>query len=157
MNKEKLENNLLELLTKYDAKIAHSESFFHVQVAKSLLLMYNLFGEDNQRNGKKSIEPVFTHNAIPLKLSDIEEIYEYISKYYIFSNETLTGLSRSVNTLQMQITYAVYVKNKYNRKVNKISSTYYDLTQYSDISTNTEKVATSATSPLLKQEFSDRL
>ena len=140
MNKEKLEKSLLELLTKYDAKIAHSESFFLVQVVKSLLLMYNIFGEDKQRNGKKLIEPVLTHNAIPVKLSDIEELYELINKYYNFANETLAGLSRSINTLQMQTAYTAYVKNKYNRKVNKISYIYYDLTQYFDIYNNTKKL-----------------
>ena len=140
MNKEKLEKSLLELLTKYDAKIAHSESFFLVQVVKSLLLMYNIFGEDKQRNGKKLIEPVLTHNAIPVKLSDIEELYELINKYYSFANETLAGLSRSINSLQMQTAYTAYVKNKYNRKVNKISYIYYDLTQYFDIYNNTKKL-----------------
>lgn len=102
--------------------------------------MYNIFGEDKQRNGKKLIEPVFTHNVIPVKLSDIEELYELINKYYNFANETLAGLSRSINSLQMQTAYTAYVKNKYNRKVNKISSIYYDLAQYFDINNNKKKL-----------------
>ena len=140
MNKQNLENNLSKYLSKYDGKIAHSTSNFLVQQSRSLLLMYDIFGDDNQRNGKKLIEPTFTHNATPLKLSDIEEIYGYVIKYYNFAKETLEALSRSVNSLQMQTTYTAYVKNKYDRKVSCVSSAFYDITQFNMVYRNKKKL-----------------
>ena len=102
--------------------------------------MYDIFGDDDKRYGKKLIEPSFTHNATPLKLSDIEELYNYINKYYIFANETLKALSRSVHSLQMQTTYTAYVKNQYDRKVSKVSSAFYDLAQVNLIQKNNKKL-----------------
>jgi hypothetical protein len=91
--------------------------------------MYEIFGEDDIRYGKKLIEPAFTHNAIPVKMSDIEEIHDYIVKKYEFDNQILTSLTRTTFDIQMHTAYMAYVKNKYNRKVSKISSAYYDLNQ----------------------------
>ena len=78
MDKEKLEFELKKFLSKYDGMTPHSANNFFVRQKRSLLLMYDIFGEDNQRKGKKLIAPNFTHNAIPLRLSDIEELYGYV-------------------------------------------------------------------------------
>ncbi len=45
-----------------------------------------------------------------------------------------------MNDLQFQTLYLAYVKNKYNRKVNKISSKFYDLSQGTKILKNTKKL-----------------
>ena len=140
MNKNKLEQRLFLYLTSKNGNIPHSTSNFFVQQTRSLLLMYNIFGEDNIRYGKKLIEPSFTHNATPLKLSDIEELYNYIIKYYIYANETLFAITRSPNSLQMQTSYTAYVKNKYDRKVVKVSSAFYDLSQSHLIPKNDKKL-----------------
>ena len=88
-----------------------------------------LFGEDDIRNGKKLIELAFTHKAMPEKLSDIEEIYYHILNKYEYANETLYCLKRNILDLQYHTLYLAYVKNKYDRKVSKISSIFYDLSQ----------------------------
>ena len=46
------------------------------------------------------IEPSFPHNAIPLKLSDIKELYDYIEKLYEHKDETLRGKEREKFCLQ---------------------------------------------------------
>ena len=140
MNKNKLEQQLLLYLSNRNGNIPHSTQNFFVQQTRSLLLMYSIFGDDNKRYGKKLIEPSFTHNATPLKLSDIEELYNYIIKYYIYANETLFAITRSSLSLQMQTTYTAYVKNKYDRKVVKISSAFYDLSQSHLITKNDKKL-----------------
>ena len=140
MDKEQLEFELKKLLSKYDGMTPHSANNFYVQQKRSLLLMYDIFGEDNQRKGKKLIMPSFTHNAISLKLSDIEELYEYVKKYYQYANDTLFGLTRSPNALQFQTTYMVYIKNKYDRKVSEVSSAFYDLRQWTLYKRNTKKL-----------------
>ena len=136
IDKTKKNQQLLSFLSKTDSNKAHSTNNFYVQQIKSLLLMYDIFGDDDKRYGKKLIEPSFTHNATPLKLSDIEELYNYIHKYYIFANETLAALARSVNSLQMQTTYTAYVKNQYDRKVSIVSSAFYDLSQVNLMQSN---------------------
>ena len=99
IDKEELELELKKFLSKYDGTTPHLANNFFVQQRRSLLLMYDIFGEDNQRKGKKLIMPYFTHNAIPLKLSDIEELYGNVKKYYQYANNTLFGLTRSPNAL----------------------------------------------------------
>ena len=56
----------------------HSSSGFYIRQKNSQLFLYDIFGNDETRFGKKLIEPAFTHNAIPLKLSDIEELHQLI-------------------------------------------------------------------------------
>ena len=70
----------------------------------------------------------------------MKNLYNYINKYYIFANETLKALSRSVHSLQMQTTYTAYVKNQYDRKVSKVSSAFYDLAQVKLIQNNNKKL-----------------
>ena len=48
MDKEQLEFELKKLLSKYDGMTPHSANNFYVQQKRSLLLMYDIFGEDNQ-------------------------------------------------------------------------------------------------------------
>ena len=140
MDKIVLHKKLLSYLSKPESKFAHSTMGFHIQHSRSLLLMYDIFGDDNKRNGKKLIEPAYTHNAIPVKISDIEEIHDLIVKYYPFYNETLAAISRSVYSLQMQTVYMAYVKNQYDRKVSIISSAFYDLTHYRYIPKNNKEL-----------------
>ena len=63
--------------------------------------------------------PKFTHNAIPINLRDLKEIYELISKSD-YKNETLENLYRSIGTLQFQIFVTIYTFIKYKRKVKNI-------------------------------------
>ena len=140
MNKEKIQKRLSENLIKSKSNDPHSDVGFYIHQSRALLFMYTIFGDDNKRNGKKLIEPAFTHNAIPVKLSDIKELYFYIGDNYKYAYEALFSSKRTKYDLQMHILYLAYVKNKYDRKVSKISSAFYDLTDYINIIYNTAQL-----------------
>ena len=100
MNKTELTSNVQKCLSKLEGSIPHSHSNFLVQQGRSFLLMYDIFWEDFIRKGKKLVEPSFTHNATPLKLSDIEELlYEFVKKYYQYADKTLNGFTRNPDLL----------------------------------------------------------
>ena len=140
INFEILTKELSELKKRIYSSNPHSANGFYIIQKKSLLFLYDLFGNDDIRYGKKLIEPAFSHNAIPLKISDIEEIHNYIYNNYKFGNMMLNSKERSMHDLQFQTLYWGYVKNKYNRKVSKIPSEYYDLIQSNKILSNTKKL-----------------
>ena len=129
MNKESLEKKLKNYESKIQNIDPHSEIGFYIQNTRALLFAYEIFGNDDIRYGKKLIEPAFTHNAIPVKTSDIKEIHDYVINKYEYANSFLTSLVRTNFDLQMHTLYMAYVKNKYDRKVNRISSGFYDLSQ----------------------------
>ena len=129
MRKDILLTKLSENLNKKGNDDPHSPVGFAIQQTRTLLFLYDIMGDDEIRYGKKLIEPAFSHNAIPVKLSDIEEIYTYVSNKYKYANITLKSLVRTIYDLQFQTLYMAYTKNKYDRKVSKISSSFFDLTQ----------------------------
>ena len=118
----------------------HSPNGFYIRQKSALLFLYDIFGYDNIRYGKKLIEPAFSHNAIPARLSDIEEIHKYIYDYYEFGKLILYAKERTIKDLQFQSLYWGYVKNKYDRKVSRISSEFYDLVRVYKIKANTKKL-----------------
>ena len=67
--------------------------------------------------------PKFTHNAIPVNLRDIKEIYDlvYNSRY---KAATIDSLYRNIDSLQFQILFLSYTFIKYNRKVKNIPYKY---------------------------------
>ena len=72
------------------------------------------------------IVPYFTHNAIPVKASDLKEVFDLVNKSEEFREPTLYSLRRHPQSLQYQTTLIVYTFNKYKRKVNKINYNYID-------------------------------
>ena len=135
MNKEKLEYKI-----KDHNSDPHSDRGFYVQQARALLFIFDIFGNDDIRYGKKLIEPAFSHNAIPVKMSDIEEIHDYILNKYEHANKILNSLVRTNYDLQLHTLYMAYVKNKYDRKVSKISSSFYDLNYVHALKWNRDKL-----------------
>ena len=140
MDKKVLQRNLIIYSSRKNVKNPHTSEGFLVRQARSLLLMYDIFGDDNERNGRKLIEPSFSHNAMPVKQSDIEEIHDLIVKYYPYANDTLAAKSKNVNCLQMHTLYMAYVRNQYDRKVSPISSAFYDLINYKSFSKNKKQL-----------------
>jgi hypothetical protein len=140
MDKKVLERNLIINLSRRNIKNPHTAEGFLVRQARSLLLMYDIFGDDNKRNGRKLIEPSFSHNAMPVKQSDIEEIHDLIVKYYPYANDTLAAKSKNVNCLQMQTLYMAYARNQYDRKVSPITSAFYDLMNYKGFNKNKKQL-----------------
>ena len=103
----------------------NSKEGFEFRRTSTLLFLYKIL--DDNYDDNQFIEVEYTHNTIPLKLSDVEEIYNSIEKDYKYSEYCLRGNKRNLHNLQPQILFTNYAKNKYNRLVNKISYKYYDL------------------------------
>ena len=76
--------------------------------------------------GKSIFIPRFTHNAIPVNIKEIKEVYDlvYMSKYKF---STLDCLYRISGYLQFQILIMAFVFIKYGRKVSSISNTFIQL------------------------------
>ena len=140
MNKDEIKNILSKIIDKNENINPNSQNGFIVKQNNALLLLYEIFGNDDIRNGKKLVEPAFTHNAIPVKMSEIEEIHNHILRYYKYANLTFFSKMRTIYDLQMQTFYMCYVKNKYDRKVSKISSNYFDLSHLILVKKNTKKL-----------------
>ena len=117
----------------------HSEKGFQLLQDNTKLLLYDIFGNDEIRFGKKLIEPGFTHNAFPAKISDIKEIYNYLNNNINYRNTFLKSIKRSTDDLQFHILYWCYVKNKYGRKSYIIPSRFYDLAQTFKVLMDTKK------------------
>jgi hypothetical protein len=140
MNKDLIIQQLNELKKKKQSDDPHSPIGFYIIQKNSLLFLYKICGNDDIRYGKKLIEPAFSHNAIPMKISDIEEIHDYIRDYYDQAKIILFSKERSSYDLQYQTLYWAYVKNKYNRRSYKISSEFYDLSQAYKVMGNTKRL-----------------
>ena len=80
----------------------------------------------NIPSGKNIFIPRFTHNAIPVNLKNIKEVYDlvYRSKYKF---NTLDCLYRISGYLQFQILITAFIFIKYGRKVSPISNTFIQL------------------------------
>ena len=94
--------------------IEQSSAFFRYSLYSTFLFIINLFNRTLNF-------PVHTHNAIPVNIQEIKEIYDIINqseyKYY-----TLDCLHRHFNSLQFQAFVLSYTFIKYKKKVNNISN-----------------------------------
>ena len=100
---------------------AHSSNNFMYSV-------YNTYSFFIDEFKSPIIVPYFTHNAIPVNVKDLKEIYDlvYNSKY---RNGTLDSLYRDIETIQFQTAVMVYTFNGYLRKVNLVKYSYIDAEQ----------------------------
>ena len=73
------------------------------------------------------IDVKITHNAVPLNLNDMKEIYDLIKNKYPFANETLNSVERTLYDIQTQLLCSLYSLNVKKRKVKSIPNEYYDL------------------------------
>ena len=126
--KIKLQHKHHLLLAKKDK--AQSEEAFLLRQLSSLKFMYKIFGKDKSRYKLPLIEASFSHNAIPLKLSDIKEIYDYVLNKYKYYKETLYSFDRNIYSLHFQTLVLSYVMNRYRRKVYGISCSFIDIKDY---------------------------
>ena len=92
-------------------------------VSLTLSFILNIF---NIPFGKSIFIPQFTHNAIPVNIKEIKEVYDlvYMSK---FKYNTLDCLYRISGYIQFQILIMSYTFLKYDRKISNISNTFIQL------------------------------
>ena len=116
---------VLQKIESYSNKVRKSRLeqtgvIFQFSMFLTLSFLLDLFNISEEEN---IFIPKFTHNAIPINLKDLKEIYKiiYNSK---FKNQTLDCLYRSNETLQFQIFVTVYTFIKYGRKVKNIPYNY---------------------------------
>ena len=135
MNRTKLLIQQKKLYKKV-GKYSQTPIDFHFRKVSTLLFLYEIFGEDKQRRDIPLIEAEFNHNTIPLKLSDIEEVNEYIKKKYKYYKETLESSYRHIRSLQPQILFMCYARNKYDRWAQKIVNRFFTLDNVGELSIN---------------------
>jgi len=75
-------------------------------------------------NTSRLIYTEFTHNAIPMNVNDLKEIFQVIQNYK-YINETLYSIERHVLTLITQYFYGLYILNIKHRKVHSIRNHYF--------------------------------
>ena len=88
--------------------------------------VYNTYLFFIEKFNSHIIVPYFTHNAIPINVKDLKEVYDliYNSKY---RNATLEALYRHIDTLQFQTAVMIYTFNRYFRKVSFVKFNYIDI------------------------------
>ena len=96
-----------------ESKNEQNSDIFRYSIYSSYLFVLDLF------NRSLTI-PRFSHNAIPVNLKEIEEIYHLVSKSK-YNSTMLYSLYRHVESLQFQTLVISYTFIKYNKKVNDIS------------------------------------
>ena len=104
-------------------KVEQNKVIFYYSKYLTLLFILDLF---NFTTNENVFIPKFTHNAIPINLKDLEEIYKviYESKY---KYSTLDCNYRISGFLQFQIFILLYTFIKFNRKVKNIPSKYIEV------------------------------
>ena len=77
-------------------------------------------------NTSRLIYTEFTHNAIPMNVNDLKEIFQVIQNYK-YINQTLYSIERHVLTLLTQYFYGLYILNIKHRKVHTIRYRYFTI------------------------------
>ena len=128
INEEQMQNKLDRFLLFKESNIYPEVSLDIIQ-KKSLLFIYKIFGNDNIRYGKKIIRPGFKQSILPMKMSEVSEIYDVILKYYEYSNIIKYSKIKTIYDLHFPTLYQAYIKNKYDRKVSKIPGICFNFTE----------------------------
>ena len=106
-----------------EKKEEQGQAEWNYSVSLTLSFILNIF---NIPFGKSIFIPRFTHNAIPVNIKEIKEVYNlvYKSKY---KYNTLDCLYRISGYIQFQLLIMSYTFLKYDRKISNISNTFIEL------------------------------
>lgn len=97
-------------------KIEQSSEMFEYSLHLTYLYFIKKFN-------KSIIVPKYTHNAMPVNIEELKEIYDLINNSE-YCNSTLNSLYRSIDSFQYQAFFFSYTFLKYNKKVNNIPYKY---------------------------------
>jgi len=95
-------------------KIEQSSAEFKYSLYSTYLFILKIFN-------KSCFIPVHTHNAIPVNIKELKEIYDIVYKSE-FKISTLDSLYRRIDSLQFQAFVLSYTFFKYKKKVRNISN-----------------------------------
>ena len=98
-------------------KVEQNDEVFNYSLHITFLLIMNEFKK------KSMYIPKFTHNAIPVNINDLKEIYDLVFKSE-YKLVTLYSLYREIGFVQFQQFYLSFVFIKYERKVRDISNKF---------------------------------
>jgi hypothetical protein len=111
-----------EIYKKKATKNKYAQNFdsFNYSIYLTYLFLFKIF--QNTLKDYMYI-PKFTHNAIPVNVNELREIYNlvYFSEY---KSATLDSLYRHIGYIQFQLIIQSYSFIKYNKKIRHISNTY---------------------------------
>jgi len=131
LDKESILNNCKLYQEKaLNSKEEQNDDIFNYSKYLTFSFILNLF---NVSFNDTFFVPKFTHNAIPVNLQDIKEIY-YLVYHSKYKYTTLDSLYRSYEHLQFQTFILSYTFNKFKRKVYNIDYKFIQL--YNSISSN---------------------
>ena len=121
----KIENDSLKAKCdkiKYKAMSSKEEQNYDIFLY-SLCLTYsfiiNIFN-------KSLIIPQFTHNAIPVNLKELKNVYKLVNNSE-YKSTTLDSVYRDIHSLQFQTLIMSYMFIKYKKKIKDISFKYIDI------------------------------
>ena len=103
----------------------YSVNCFKLQQLASFKLLLDNFKEP-------LISAGFTHNAMPLNMKDLQEIYELIKNKYQYPHDALFSKERSILGLQTHSLFNSYALNVKKRKVKTIPYMLFDLGNIDD-------------------------
>ena len=98
-------------------KVEQNDDVFNYSLQITFLLIMNEFKR------QEMYIPKFTHNAIPVNINDLKEIYDLVFKSE-YKLVTLYSLYREIGFVQFQQFYLSFVFIKYERKVKDISNKF---------------------------------
>ena len=131
IDEDEIKSQYMNYLSNINDIYYHSKEGFNFRRISTLLFLNKIL--EKRKDANSLIEVGFTHNAIPLKISDVEEVYEYIEDKYQHNESCLRGKKRNIRTLQPQILFMSYARNKYDRPAKEISWKYYDLSDVRNV------------------------
>jgi hypothetical protein len=119
-NRDYSYNTYNKLIRKIDKTNAHSSLAWRFSVASTETFLLDLYKD------QRLIYTEFTHNAFPMNINDLKEIFQVIQKYK-YINQTLYSIERSIYTLLTQYFYGLFNLNIKHRKVHSIPHEYYQI------------------------------
>ena len=117
-NRAQSNNTYNKLISDIDKMSPQTRMAWKLSIASTETFLLDLYKD------QRLIYTEFTHNALPMNINDLKEIFQVIQKYK-YINETLYSIERSIYTLLTQYFYCLYNLNIKHRKVHSIPHEYY--------------------------------